>query len=102
MLYSSSYHQISSRHHPEFNCSRSEKDLLLSRKTRDDVIGYPIDGSSMTNLDIAEMCADWAARSEELGNSPIDWAEENIGKRWVFSEDQENLIYDILWKIWRE
>lgn len=72
----SSYHHVTTnRHHPEFHESPS----------------------SMTTVDIAEMVADWAAMSEELGeSSPRGWANKNVGTRWIFTDDQVQLIYRLI------
>lgn len=48
----------------------------------------------MTDLDLAEMVADWAAMAEELGEgSPRGWANKNIGSKWKFSLEQIEFIY---------
>ena len=47
-----------------------------------------------------EMCADWCAMSEYYGNTPFEWADENIGKLWKFDEHQIQVIYDTLHKMW--
>lgn len=71
-----SYHHITNnRHHPEFH--QSPKD--------------------MTDIDVAEMVADWSAMADELGEgSPKGWADKNVGSRWEFTDDQVNLIYDLI------
>lgn len=46
------------------------------------------------------MVADWFAMSEELGGHPKDWADKNINIRWSFSQEQKNLIYDLIKGIW--
>lgn len=68
-------HITSNRHHPEFHDSPRD----------------------MTDIDIAEMVADWTAMSQELGEgSPRGWAEKNIGNKWDFSSYQIGLIYDLI------
>lgn len=49
---------------------------------------------------IIEMCADWCAMSKKYGNTPFEWADENIGKLWKFDEHQIQVIYDTLHKMW--
>ncbi len=69
------HHITTNRHHPEFHDSPGD----------------------MTDIDVAEMVADWAAMAEELGEgSPRGWADKTIGKRWQFPEDKIKLIYDYI------
>lgn len=49
---------------------------------------------------IIEMCADWCAMSKKYGNTPFEWADENINKLWKFDEHQIQVIYDTLHKMW--
>lgn len=49
---------------------------------------------------IIEMCADWCAMSKKYGNTPFEWADENINKLWKFDKHQINLIYKTLHKMW--
>ena len=80
------HHAKQNRHHPEF--FDAKKDGL-------------IDGSKMTDLDIGEMISDWCAMGEELGNSPKEWADKNIGKRWTFTDDQKKTIYELIKAVWK-
>jgi len=59
-----------------------------------------VDATKMSDLDIAEMTADWAAMGEERGNSPKEWADKNVNKRWKFTKDQEKLIYELIKSVW--
>ena len=52
--------------------------------------------SKMSNIDIAEMIADWAAMSQELGNSLKGWADKNVGSKWKFNKSQTKLIYELV------
>jgi hypothetical protein len=73
------HHVPSNRHHAEYF-----KDL-----------------EDMTDLDIAEMVADWSAMSEELGdNGPKEWADKKVGSKWKFNGKQKELIYDLIDGIW--
>lgn len=49
---------------------------------------------------IIEMCADWCAMSKKYGNTPFEWADENINKLWKFDKHQIKLIYNTLHKMW--
>ena len=46
------------------------------------------------------MIADWCAVSEEKSTDPKDWADNNIGTRWKFNDEQKKLIYLLISKIW--
>jgi hypothetical protein len=46
------------------------------------------------------MCADWCAMSEERGNTPFEWAEKVINKRWQFGKEKEMFIYKVLNLMW--
>ena len=83
------------RHHPESG-SRTKTDLI-NRENRDKPIkGRTIDAKHMNNVDIGELVADWLSMGEEKGTSTKKWADDNIGKRWDFSVDQKNTIYDLI------
>ena len=78
--------------------------------TNDDLSGFtrknftpngPIDATSMMEPYISELCADWCAVSEEMGNTPFEWFEKVNGKRWLFSEEQQKLILETLHKMWK-
>lgn len=53
----------------------------------------------MTSLNLVEMVCDWTAMSQELGinqGSCIEWARENIDKKWNFSNNKKELIFAII------
>ena len=54
----------------------------------------------MPKIAIIEMCADWCAMSKIFGNTPFEWADKNIGKRWIFDNNQIEFIYQTLHKMW--
>ena len=93
----SEHHVNNNSHHPEYHCPKKGK---INRENRDEIPDEIIDATLMGDLDIAEQVADWCAMSEERGNSPLDWADKNIGKRWKFSDEAVYLIYDIINNIW--
>lgn len=92
------HHVISNSHHPEYHSPDQEN--VINKKNRDKPPEKTVDATKMPKMDIAEMCCDWCAVSEEKGNSPFTWADNNVGKRWNFTEDQTELIYNILDKLW--
>jgi hypothetical protein len=90
------HHVKGNMHHPEHWSEALNK---LDRGTNP---SGPVDAKNMPTLAIAEMVADSCAMSEELGNSPKDWADKNIGVRWVFTSAQKDLIYSLIEAIWSD
>ncbi|KKN56102.1 hypothetical protein LCGC14_0575800 [marine sediment metagenome] len=65
-------HVEQNRHHPEAHDSTDD----------------------MMPLDLAEMVCDWAAMAEELDQgSPRGWADQNVGTKWKFTDQQVDFIY---------
>lgn len=97
------HHVLYNSHHPEYHLSeKDKKGDILNEGNRDKPPAKALDVTAMPRLDIAEMCADWMAMSEERGNSPKSWADKNIGVRWEFNDDQKYLIYEILNEVWKD
>ncbi len=92
------HHILNNAHHPEFH--QSKKTGLLAKGDRDGVPSGTTDASKMTDLDIAEMVADWCAMSEERGNTPKSWADKVVNKRWKFTTPQTKLIYTLIDNVW--
>lgn len=88
------HHVLSNKHHPESHCNK--KTGIINRENRDKPPKELIDATKMKDLDIAEMCADWMAMSEEKNTNPIDWADKNVNIRWKFTNEQKELIYKLL------
>jgi len=93
------HHIKNNAHHPEFH-SNSKEEPTINRENRDAIPDKMVDATKMSDLDIAEMTADWAAMGEERGNSPKEWADKNVNKRWKFTKDQEKLIYELIKSVW--
>ena len=83
------HHIVENHHHPEFYGGTVEK-------------GETVDATEMDEIDIAEMVADWCAMSEERGNSPRDWADDTVNKRWKFDVPQKDLIYELIDAVWED
>ena len=49
----------------------------------------------MSDVDIAEMIADWAAMSQELKDDLKAWTDKSV-KRFKFNKEQTKLIYELL------
>lgn len=91
------HHVHSNSHHPEFFDMNSS----INNEDRDAPSKSITNATSMNEIDLAEMCCDWCAMSEEKGeNGPFDWADRNINKRWKFTDDQVDYIYTILDFLW--
>jgi len=93
------HHVNNNKHHPE---AHSKTKGMINREDRDKPPDEMIDATKMTDLDISEMCADWMAMSEERGNTPKSWADKNVNVRWKFTDDQKDLIYEILDNVWEK
>ncbi len=93
------HHVIHNAHHPEYYVKNREE-IDFQKEDRDS-LERAIDVSAMPDLAVAELVADWAAMSEELGTSLRGWYESKKDKRWKFSQHQEELI-DKLLKLFKE
>lgn len=94
------FHVTHNSHHPEFHASNNKTMEILNRDDRDKPTETTVDATSMPDIDIAEMVADWCAMSEERGNSPTLWADKNINVRWKFTKDQTDLIHSYINQMW--
>lgn len=94
------HHILNNRHHPEYH--QMETLDVVDEDDRDAPPDQIIDGTGMKDLDIAEMVADWCAMSEELGGDPKEWADDNVNVRWRFTDEQTNLIYDLIESVWEK
>lgn len=92
------HHILNNSHHPEYHQGR--KDNLLNKNDRDAIPDKLIDARTMPPLDVAEMVADWCAMSEERGNTPREWADKTVNKRWRFTPEQKKLIYSLIDIVW--
>jgi len=92
------HHITHNAHHPEFYSEK--KSGLINRKDRDKPPEQMIDATKMKDIDIAEMVADWMAMSEEKENTPKSWADKNVNIRWKFTDEQKDLIYELIEEVW--
>lgn len=93
------YHIRNNSHHPEFHAKEDvEFDSWQDDdQNRDMDPSEPIEVLDMPIIDLAHMVCDWAAMSHELGtNTAREWADGNIGDRWLFNNAQSKLIYEYL------
>ncbi len=90
----SEHHVQNNRHHPEFH--DTDDSSTINPDDRDKPLRL-VDATKMNDIDIAEMCADWQAMSQELNEGNYEkWAKSNINIRWKYTENQIDLIYEIL------
>lgn len=54
-----------------------------------------IDCTKMSDTYLYEMCADWAATSEELGNPLNKWCDDVLNKKFMFTDRQIDLIRSV-------
>lgn len=95
MNIASHHHVTTNSHHAEYHSPR--KTELLNRENRDEPPEKIVDATSMPDLDIAEMVADWSAMSEELNQGSCrGWANKNVNVRWKFTDKQVKLIYRLI------
>jgi hypothetical protein len=92
------HHQEHNSHHPEF-FGKTIKVAKTDPTDPDCSIMSSVemaDASDMSNLDIAEMVADWVAMGWELSNSARDWYNKENNERWMFTPTQNKLIDELL------
>lgn len=92
------HHVISNKHHPEAWAPTAS----INPDDRDKPPEEVVDATRMPLSYIATMVADWLAMSDEKSTDPCEWARKNIGIRWAFSDNQERLIYDLIYRCWRK
>jgi hypothetical protein len=93
------HHVRNSKHHPEY--WTKSKVPLINPNNRDAPPDEKINCYEMPLSYVACMVADWKAMSEEKETDAREWADKNIDVRWLFSDKQKELIYNILEK-WAE
>lgn len=93
------HHILSNAHHPEHWCGRKKN--LINKKDRDKPPSEIVDATKMPDMDIAEMLADWMSVSEEKGTQPKAWADKNVNIRWKFTNEQKDLIYELIKNVWK-
>jgi len=94
------HHIVTNSHHPEYHSI--DKTNLVNKKDRDGIPNKIVDATKMREIDLAEMCADFCGMSEEKGNSPKEWLNKTINKRWKFTDKQVKLIYDLVKIAWEK
>jgi hypothetical protein len=80
-------------HHPEY---WSNVDLTKFSRQNPTVCKV----GEMSDDAIMEMCCDWCAMSEEFGNTPFEWLDTVLNKRWTFTPTTLDKIYKYLNILW--
>lgn len=80
------HHIKNNRHHPEYYFDETTRERN----------GQVINAIKMPAISIAEMICDWKAMSQELENKIEDFADSVINKKFIFSPEQVNLIYELI------
>lgn len=93
------HHVLNNSHHPE-SSSSNKSTSVINLKDRDKPPSVIVDATGMKNIDILECVADWCGMSEELGNTPKSWVDSNLGKRWKFTDEQSDFIYEVIKSSW--
>jgi hypothetical protein len=90
------HHIKTNSHHPDFHEPDQSK-VSINTKDRDSIdTSLATDATSMPDIDLAEMVADWCAMGEERGNTAKSWADQAINTRWKFSDRQVKRIYELI------
>ena len=90
-------HIRNSAHHPEYWDPDFEPQIVTDFNQRDSTKLKSRDGRKMPTIYLIEMAADWKATSLERGNKARSWADKcKADKRYLFTDKQWDLIYNIL------
>lgn len=92
------HHVKNNMHHPDY-WDENLNVNSIDRMNRYKPVEKMIDATKMPLSYVAIMIADWSAMSVEKSTNKYDWAKKNINVRWKFTTEQENLIYNLLYKI---
>jgi len=94
------HHVKTNKHHPEA-WDENVTIKSINQDNRDRPSGNIVNATKMPLSYIACMVADWCAVSEERSTTnPVEWENANINKRWKFTQEQVDFIYELLNKIY--
>lgn len=105
MNFATEHHVKNSSHHPEYWLKDKSRQTIPTndRDKFDPNALETIDVSeTMPKSAIVEMCADWCAMSKERGNTPFEWVEKVIDKRWKFGKEKTDFIHFVLRQMWNK
>jgi len=91
------YHIKNKRHHPEYWDNNWEPEPVKTWTERKSSKHTTANGSDMDDISIIEMVCDWKAQGISQGNTAKWWADKcKKDGRYIFKDDQWELIYEIL------
>jgi len=90
------HHIITEKHHPEYWDPTFLTGNKFNVTNRDGIPDTPVDAVMMPLTWIAVMTCDWIAVAQERNTNAGDWANMTINKRWLFTGEQEQLIWHII------
>ena len=91
MTVATEHHINNNSHHPEYWSAGQSK---INPDDRDSIPDVMIDGTQMDVISLAEMACDWHAVAIERGGvNSKKWADDNVNKRWKFTDEQVKLLY---------
>lgn len=99
------HHVKNSSHHPEYWLEDKTRQTIPTNdrdKFNPDALPIIDVSKTMPEYALVEMCADWCAMSKERGNTPFEWADKVINKRWKFGEEKTKFIYYVLDEMWNK
>lgn len=88
-------HVRNSSHHPEYWTKTSIEGFTRDNFTPNGII----DATEMPDECLEEMVCDWCAVAEVRQNTVQWWFDQVNGKRWLFSEEQQNYIRELMEKL---
>ncbi len=95
------WHHIKiNKHHPEFWDNTLTVNPQGFGSDRDNPKADIVDATTMPQIWLIAMAADWCACSEENDNTPFEWGKTHINKRWKFTKKQVDFFYDCLKELW--
>lgn len=90
-------HIINNKHHAEYWDKNYRPVEVTDFKNRDSTTINSVSGKNMPDESIIEMVCDWKAVGDSRNNKAIEWADKvKKNKRYVFTDDQWDFIYEIL------
>jgi len=100
ILDASFHHVKNNPHHPEYWDKHLTKNPI--NKDNRDKRDFIVDGTLMDELSMLEQVCDWSAMSIEHNETegPKEWADNAINKKWKFTNQQSDFIYEAIDLLW--
>jgi len=95
-IHEATWHHVKiNPHHPEHWDDEATNDSI-NKEDRDKPPDESIHAHTMDLISLAEMVCDWHAMGLERDNTAESWADKNVGIRWLFDDDQVELMYQYM------